>query len=744
MSTSTNTSFLKHVKSFLVQMKKVDFLYPTRTDLSSRIPLSSDIKNAFKCFAYFCIIFSFSSCTQTKLENALSSKKQGDLTNKANVFLGTSADHGQMSPSATFPFSMLSIGPQTSPYTHTGYEYYAKKYDGFTHTHMEGVGCTGSGGNILIKPIINKNKKTQLLKTIQNATPGYYEVSFENGIVAAMSVLHNFGLEYYTFPKDSNENGLFIDLSFALSNRFVSEEHSIKDNMISGWIDTYTTCHGGIYRIYYALQFSNLSNFEKLNEHQYYVSINSNINNTTVQVGFSSVSDEYAQDRLRKSNLESIKEESSKEWNSLFSHVSVQGETERENLFYSLLYRGLQAPYRISEEDNTYAAIDGSIKKADFTVYNGWAIWDNYREQLPMLSLLYPEKYKGIVKSIANLYLYGKKDWATKHEPSPTVRTEHAIAVLLDAHEKKYSLDFFPIKDSIIAEVNRLNFNAPDKALESSYDLFAASKIMSILKDDILAKEYLDKSLEYKSYWKKDFADLTRNDVDIMQARGLYQGTIWQYRWFVPYDIQGLKDLIGGEEQFINELDQFFEENNYNHANQPDLQVPGLYNATNQPWKSQKLFRNIMLDTVIQNYFNNNSKGTDPYIGRIYKNQPKAYLRTMDDDAGTMSSWFVMRSIGLSPSNIGTPIYYLTAPIFEKVSINYPNQKKFEIEVKNYNKDHFYIKSATFNGKELNQNWIRHKDIVNGGKLIFETSSVPNINWGTTNTFVTEIQSLNL
>ena len=118
------------------------------------------------------------------------------------------------------------------------------------------------------------------------------------------------------------------------------------------------------------------------------------------------------------------------------------------------------------------------------------------------------------------------------------------------------------------------------------------------------------------------------------------------------------------------------------------------------------------------------------------------YLRTMDDDAGTMSSWFVMRSMGLSPANIGTPVYYLTAPIFKNVSIEYPNGKKFEIEVKNYHKDHFYIQSATLNGKPLHQNWLQHEDIVKGGKLIIETSATPNTKWGIDDLFVTEIEAL--
>ena len=371
--------------------------------------------------------------------------------------------------------------------------------------------------------------------------------------------------------------------------------------------------------------------------------------------------------------------------------------------------------------------------KSDFPVYHGWAIWDNYREQLPMLSLVYPERFDPIAKSIANLYPYGKKNWATKNEPSPTVRTEHALVVLLDAYTKGYRFNIEAIKDSLMAEADRLDYSSPDKALESSYDNWAIAKLLNKIGDSVNSATYAKKALDYKTYWNKDFADLSKDDVDQMQARGLYQGTIWQYRWFVPFDIKGLKELAGGENAFTNQLDQFFDENNYNHANQPDLQVPGLYNTTRKPWKSQKLFRNIMLDTVVQNYFNNNSKGVDPYIGRIYKNQPQAYIRTMDDDAGTMSSWFVMRSIGLSPANIGDPVYYLTAPIFKSVKINWENGKSFEMEVINYNKDHFYVQSAQLNGKELSRNWLTHEELTQGGKLVIETGAEPNKKWGVEN-----------
>ena len=667
---------------------------------------------------------------------AFTSAAQQQLTDYVNVFLGTSGDHGQLSPSATTPFNMMNLGPQTNPHQHTGYEYYAKQFDGFTHTRMEGVGCTGSGGNLLIKPILNAEVETQLIKKTQDAVPGFYHVNFENGIDAKLTVAQNLGMHQYTFPNANS--GLYIDLSFALSNRFVAETHEVRRNLISGYIDTKTTCHAGTYRIYYAIKLPEEAQIQNVGEHQLMVK---GLGNTAeVQVGFSSVNEGYAKKRITSDDFETLKESASASWNAYLNTIEVNGEKDRMELFYSLMYRTAQSPFLVSEEDGTFRATDGSVQNEEYKVYNGWAIWDNYREQLPLLSLIKPKTYQNIATSIANLYRFGKKNWATEHETSPTVRTEHAMVVLLDAYKKGYEVDFEAIKDSLLYEADHLDFGAPDKALESSYDLWAMSEILKATGDKNTAKTYLDKALDYKAYWDKDFKDLSKNDVDRMQARGLYQGTIWQYRWFVPWDVNGLQELAGGAEAFEGQLDQFFEEFNYNHANQPDLQVPGLYNATSQPWKSQKLFREILLDTVVQTYFNDNSKGIDPYVGRIYQNKPKAYLRTMDDDAGTMSSWFVLHGMGLSVANVGSPVYYLTAPIFKEVILNLATGKTFKISVRIYNKDHFYVKSVTLNGKPLNRNWLTHEELTSGGNLIIETADTPNKDWGTQNTFITKVE----
>ena len=139
------------------------------------------------CFLIYLNVLAQSKSTNFSIANA----RPVDLV---NVFLGSSGDHGQMSPAASYPFSMLSICPQTYPKTHTGYEFLAKKFEGFTHNRFEGVGCQGSGGNILIKPFLGTDpSKSTLIKSTEKAAPGYYEVGFENQIKTQLTVLGNAG-----------------------------------------------------------------------------------------------------------------------------------------------------------------------------------------------------------------------------------------------------------------------------------------------------------------------------------------------------------------------------------------------------------------------------------------------------------------------------------------------------------------------------------------------------------------------
>lgn len=659
---------------------------------------------------------------------------------KVNVYLGTSGDHGQLTPAASSPFSQLSIVPQTYPTLHSGYEYLAKEILGFTHNRLEGVGCTGSGGLILLKPFLGaKDNNLPLIKIRDEASPGNYNIQLKENINVKIAVDDDFG--GYDIDWNKGDKGFLIDLSHSFSKGFVKESHTIEGNQISGWIKSKTTCGQGTYTIYYAIEFSGLKAIEKIGPSKISININPEDTNTKVNIAFSAVDVKYAKEKLEErkkdvANLASSK--TTQKWDNFLGKIKVEGDSERENLFYSLLYRTLQSPYKISEKDGNYRATNGAIYKANSDRYHGWAIWDNYKTQLPLLAILYPNVYQNIISSIEGLYRYGKYNFAGPTEPSNSVRTEHSAVVLLDAINKGFSVDLKSIQDSLIADTSRLDFSKPDKYLESCYDMWATAKLLEKNKQSALSSHFYNRAKSFVTAWNKDFKDLTKKDVDKMSARNMYQGTIRQYRWSVPFNVVGLREIAGGKASFTNQLDNFFDNYYYNRANEPDMQAQTLYYASDKPWKYQKIVNQLAVDTIVQFYFNDNSRGIDSHIDKLYKNEPKAYVRTMDDDAGAMSAWFVMTAIGLQQPLIGEPIYYLNVPLFPSIEID-NGKSKFVINVKNFDNKRIYISGVILNGKSLDRIWLTHDEVSKGGKLEIQTSDVPS-SFGTKNIWISELK----
>lgn len=639
-------------------------------------------------------------------------------TDRVNVFLGSSGDHGQLSPAASSPFHQLSVVPFTNPATHTGYEYLAKEIKGFTHNRLEGVGCMGSGGLILIRPFVENDSKP-LTKVGEQASPGYYAVHTGEGIGVEVAVDNDFGKEQYTFPL--GKKGFFIDLGHAFNGAFVDNEFTLTGNLLLGKVRAKTTCHVGTYTIYYALEIPKASGWRK-EGNKIWVDLKEQTKIMDINIAFSAVNQNDAKKVLEeyaKLDFAAVKKRTADRWKNSLSALRVKGDPDKVNLFYSLLYRSLQSPYVISNAQGDFRGTDGKIHHAKETRYHGWAIWDNYKTQLPLLELINPKMYQGLISSIADLYRYGKFDFAGPSEPANSVRTEHAAVVLLDAVKKGFQVDMEGIKDSLIRDTLRFDFRKPDKYLEGCYDLWAMAKLFP---QD--SKIYLERARSYQAIWNKEFKDLTKRDVDRMSAREMYQGTIRQYRWNVPFDVDGLKRLIGGEDDFTQQLDEFYDGYYFNRANEPDMQSLTLYYASKKPWRYQEWVHRIALDTTIQYYFNDNSRGIGAHIDKIYKNEPKALVRTMDDDAGAMSSWWVLSAIGLQQPLVGEPIFYISVPFFDQVILE-NNGRPLTIEVPNATAKKRYIKSIQWNGKDLGRLWIKHAEIRQGGTLRIESSEEP-------------------
>lgn len=656
-------------------------------------------------------------------------------TELTNVFLGSSGDHGQLSPAASSPFHQMSIAPQTYPTLHMGYEHLAKEILGFTHNRFEGVGCKGSGGLILVKPFLGlQDDGKPLIKEQEKAGPGYYDIALKSRIKAQFAVHENFGIHQYTFP--AGEKGLTLDLAHAFNGAFVSNTYKLtKDGVLKGTIRSRTTCGVGIYSVHYAIAVAN-NNQWKGADNLLTLQLDNQTQKVTLRIAFSAVSTDYAEATLKANSTKTyaqVKAASDHRWETYLSGITVKGDPNREKLFYSLLYRTLQSPYQINESDGHYRGTNGQIHQSKGNRYHGWAIWDNYKTQLPLLELLYPEQYQNIVSSVSDLYRYGKFDFAGPNEPANSVRTEHAAVVLLDASKKGYDIHLSAIRDSLVRDTMRFDFSKPDKYLEAAYDMWAMAGLLPADR-----KHYLDRASSYAGVWSKEFKDLTRPDVDRMSARNMYQGTIRQYRWNVPFDMQGLVNLAGGKEAFTAQLDDFFDHHYFNRANEPDIQSPTSYYASSKPSRYQSLVRELALDTVIQYYFNDNSRGIDPFIDRIYKNQPKAFVRTMDDDAGAMSGWFVLTALGLHQPLIGQPIYYVSVPLFPEIVVQ-RGEQKLKIKVINYNDKNKYVKRILLNGKDIDRLWLHHDELRKGGLLEIEASAEPST-YGTANIWVSDLK----
>lgn len=206
------------------------------------------------------------------------------------------------------------------------------------------------------------------------------------------------------------------------------------------------------------------------------------------------------------------------------------------------------------------------------------------------------------------------------------------------------------------------------------------------------------------------------------------EGNSWKYTWHVQHDVQGLINLMGGEDKFLDKLNQLFVTNQrndklqflaqfpdmtgimgmYTHGNEPAFHIPYLYNYAGQPWMTQKKVRQIM----------------DVW----YDTTP--FGLSGDEDGGAMSSWYVLNAMGIYPQCPGRPIFDIGSPIFEEVIIHVGEGKKFIIEAKNVSQQNKYIQSAELNGKSYDKTWIGHSDIIKGGKLTFIMGPRPNKSWG--------------
>lgn len=642
-------------------------------------------------------------------------------TKYVNLFIGTSGDNGQVAPGAAAPFGMVCVCPDNDPRSHAGYDYAVMKVSGISVNRLSGVGCSGGGGNLRIRPVA-PSQELHIKKSREKATPGYYSTAFTNGIKTELTATNAMAVERYKFPR-SLSAALWIDFASTFEDVATCHYKRISETCIEGYVQAKNVCGHGRYKLYFSLNTSHPFQLEEQKETTACLTFGKKVRSVEVRIGLSALSSELASwecARWEKMDFEDVKSRTADQWEKQLSAIDVKGGKKDDRvIFYTSLYRTYLSPADVSSPDGAYLGTDGKVYiSEDFRYYSNWSLWDTFRTKFPLLVLTEPAKMRDMATSLIHLYATGKKDWSTGFESTPTVRTEHAVILLLDAYRKGITnLDFRKGYAGMKQEMERLPMRSPDQKMESAYDLWAMAKIAEIIGEKADSEQYRQRSVSlFEETWKKEFMNVTPA-FEVMKNNGLYQGTRWQYRWAAPQYIDKMIEWVG-QDSLRLQLTYFFDHHLYNQGNEPDIHVPYLFNRLGAPEKTQQIVRSLMTEPMIHKY-GGNSEFKTPYLGKAFKNAPEGYSPEMDEDDGTMSAWYVFGAMSFYPLLVGDEYYDLTSPLFDRVLLRLTNGNVLTIQTEGRKKKDAPIKSIHFNGKKIADYRISHNELIKGGELIY-------------------------
>ncbi len=706
-----------------------------------------------------------------------------------------SLSNGNTYPSIGMPWGMHYWTPQTGKMGDGWqYTYTADKIKGFKQTHQPSP-WMNDYGQFSIMPVTGSSKFTEDKRAswfshkTEIATPYYYSVYLADAdVTTELTPTERAAMFRFTFPKS--------DSSFMVIDAFDKGSY-IKIIPQQQKVIGYTTRNsGGVtagFRNYFVIYFD--KPFTTAQTWRNTVAVNDSLELTAdhagaivgfrtrrgeqlqVRVASSFISFEQAEISLQreigKQGFDAIKQNTKAAWNRQLGRLKVEGGTPQQiSTFYSCLYRMVQFPqkqYEVDAHNQTvhYSPYNGKVMPG--YLFGGTGFWDTFRALYPFLNLVYPSINKEMQQGLINDYTEGGwlPEWSSPGYRNVMIGNNSA-SIVADAYIKGlrgYSIDtlyeamkhgannegpsgtgrkgvtFYNELGYVPYDV-KINENAA-RTLEYAYDDYCIAQIAKALHKP---KEEIDLYTKRSQYYRNLFDTASK----LMRGRnrdGSFQspfnpfkwgdafteGNSWHYSWSVFHDIEGLKQLMGGNEQFVKMLDSIFvmppvfDESYYNgviheiremqimnmgqyaHGNQPIQHMLYLYNYAGQPWKSQYWIRTAM--------------------NKLYKAVPDGYCG--DEDNGQTSAWYVFAAMGFYPVCPATDQYVLGTPLFKKLTVQLENGKSIVLNAPANSADNYYIQAINWNGKAYNKNWISHSELQKGAELNFIMSSKPNKQRGT-------------
>ncbi|MBQ3977259.1 MAG: GH92 family glycosyl hydrolase [Bacteroidales bacterium] len=710
-----------------------------------------------------------------------------DLTDYVNVKIG-SGGHGHVFVGASVPFGAVQLGPTSIPQSWdwcSGYHDSDSTVIGFSHTHLSGTGI-GDLFDITLMPVTGQvsyargkedDPQSGLWsyadRTKEVARPGYYSVPLERyGILAEMTATNRVGFSRYTFPASDDaaivfdlENGGCWDSAYDTGIEVVDSCTLKGFRFSSGWARNQ--------KLFFYAQFSKpFSSFSlttvrerEIDGKKYPVSYGRAGFGTAegeqimVKVAISSVSEENARLNLETEapgwDFESAVADASNAWNEELSRVKVSGpDSESKTIFYSALYHTMIVPSTFCDVNGEYRGSDGEIHlDGGFVNYTTFSLWDTYRAQMPLMTILHPDREDDMVNAMLHIYKeQGRLPvWHLMANETDCMVGNPGIIAVADALVKGFNgfdkdLAWEALKNTAMCDDRGLALRQEYGFIPSDlYNQSVASDMEYAIADAAVAAaaEYLGDKEEAEFYNERSHSYRNYMDKETLFARGRLsdgswrtpfnpfqadhtvndycEGNAWQYTWLAPHDYEGLVDFYGSKDVFIERLDSLFVADSklegenvssditgligqYVHGNEPSHHIIYFYTMAGQPWKAADLVRRVYKE--------------------FYQNNPEGLAG--NEDAGQMSAWYVLSALGFYEVEPASTRFWFGAPVFAEVDVTVP-EGVLKIKAEGLSDVNKYIQEVTLDGENLERGYIEYSEIMAGGELVFKMGPEPTV-----------------
>lgn len=464
----------------------------------------------------------------------------------------------------------------------------------------------------------------------------------------------------------------------------------------------------------------------------------------TLKTGISFVDIQGAENNYKKEivakSFDQMRQDAQTAWNKALGTIEIEGGTkDQKTIFYTSLYHTMIDPRSIMDLDGRYPGPNGQIHKAtNFTKRTIFSGWDVFRSQFPLQTIINPKLVNDEINSLVTLAEQSGKGyfdrWEFFNAYSGCMVGNPTISIIADAYAK--GIKGFDTAKAFAAMIETSKLlgngdkgyipvekgNSISETLEYAYSDWCVAQMAKLLGRKNEYQLYMDRSQYYKNIFDKEHDWFRPKMQDgswqewpkegrLKEWYGCIESNPYQQGWFVPQDVDGMVQLMGGREKVLADLENLFEKTPkdfmwneyYNHANEPVHHVPFLFNRLGAPALTQKWTRYI--------------------CDNAYKNSVEGL--TGNEDVGQMSAWYILAAAGIHPVAPGDPIYEITSPVFDKITFHLDNGKTFTVQAENNSDQNIYIQKMSLNKKPYNSYQLQHANILKGGTLLLKMGDKP-------------------